>query len=172
MKTKILAFTTNPTIGLTPYLRRLMFGDIRYLLPEKHGLKSKDFFFAGKQAPMLISTVLGNNLELTLEKLKDIETPLVVELILSSSEHPDYKTDELRNIARNLDFIKRISNESNWPYVLLIGLSLDSCRNYIDVAYHIEEITRIAEFDRPVEYVNRISDAIRINCIHQKAIIN
>lgn len=171
MKTKIIAFTTNSTIGITTHLRRLMFGDIRHILPDKQDLKSKDFFFAGKQAPILISTVLVNNLELTLEQLKGIETPLVIELVLPSSVEASYKADEVEDIKKNLDVVKRISVESNWPYVLLIGLSLDVCRDHIDVGYHIEEITRIAEIDREILYVNRIIDTIQINCIHQKATI-
>lgn len=168
MKPKIILITPNEGVGVCDDMRWLALGDFRFAVDEKLDLRPFNYTFTGEQSPTLITVYTKNNLKPILERLTDIDSPLVLEFRIREINDKDLMVQENYDALNNIKFVSEIMTKSNWQYVLILGLPFDMCRPYIDLAYTVDMVTNLADGVDALTW----PDTVRAKCIHQKATIN
>lgn len=164
MRTKLLALAVNPTVGVTETERKIA-GDHLGGKVDKN-LVGDRVFINDRTVPIYLRIRIGYNIiSTTLLSLCDLRNPVVIEFEPRNPHMSDLLYEKeifaaFREILSAIRYGKR-------PYILILGLPLEDCRQYIDAAYTVEPITDLT--GHLTDYYSKISSSMK--CIHQKALI-
>lgn len=164
MKTKLIAFATNSMTGVTETEREMAGNHLGGKIDER--LIGNRVFTTDNTTPIYLRTrITCNNIDQILHLLLEMKNPVVIEF---EPRNP-YLSDTMyeKNIHASFREILGVMRYSKWPYILILGLPLNSCRQYIEAAYEVEPITDLTCHLTDVYAKEKAS----IKCVHQKALI-